>query len=342
MWDLVSLGELLIDFTPSGTSANGNPLFERNPGGGPGNMACAAAKLGARTAFIGQVGDDAFGRTLRDVVQKNGVDVSRLRLSPDYQTSLAFVHLDEHGDRSFSFYRRHGADTMLEAAPEDYALIDDCRAFFYSSVLMTAEPARTASFRLAEYAHRRGVTTVFDPNLRLNLWDSAAHARDCIPYGASTSPPKTLLDSAAHARDCILRAMPYADIVKVSEEELVFLTGENDLEKAAAALRNRFAMKALLVTLGPAGCIAYVGKDRYTQPAADVETIDTTGAGDSFTGGFLYCLLQGKADVTERTAAEIQDMLAFANAVGGLTTTQKGGIPALPSYNDVLNLLHRI
>ncbi len=319
MWDLVSLGELLIDFTPSGTSANGNPLFERNPGGGPGNMACAAAKLGARTAFIGQVGDDAFGRTLRDVVQKNGVDVSRLRLSPDYQTSLAFVHLDEHGDRSFSFYRRHGADTMLEAAPEDYALIDDCRAFFYSSVLMTAEPARTASFRLAEYAHRRGVTTVFDPNLRLNLWDSAAHARDCI-----------------------LRAMPYADIVKVSEEELVFLTGENDLEKAAAALRNRFAMKALLVTLGPAGCIAYVGKDRYTQPAADVETIDTTGAGDSFTGGFLYCLLQGKADVTERTAAEIQDMLAFANAVGGLTTTQKGGIPALPSYNDVLNLLHRI
>ena len=319
MWDLVSLGELLIDFTPSGTSANGNPLFERNPGGGPGNMACAAAKLGARTAFIGQVGDDAFGRTLRDVVQKNGVDVSRLRLSPDYQTSLAFVHLDEHGDRSFSFYRRHGADTMLEAAPEDYALIDDCRAFFYSSVLMTAEPARTASFRLAEYAHRRGVTTVFDPNLRLNLWDSAAHARDCI-----------------------LRAMPYADIVKVSEEELVFLTGENDLEKAAAALRNRFAMKALLVTLGPAGCIAYVGKDRYTQPAADVETIDTTGAGDSFTGGFLYCLLQGKADVTERTAAEIQDMLAFANAVGGLTTTQKGGIPALPSYNDALNLLHRI
>lgn len=319
MWDLVSLGELLIDFTPSGTSANGNPLFERNPGGGPGNMACAAAKLGARTAFIGQVGDDAFGRTLRDVVQKNGVDVSRLRLSPDYQTSLAFVHLDEHGDRSFSFYRRHGADTMLEAAPEDYALIDDCRAFFYSSVLMTAEPARTASFRLAEYAHRRGVTTVFDPNLRLNLWDSAAHARDCI-----------------------LRAMPYADIVKVSEEELVFLTGENDLEKAAAALRNRFAMKALLVTLGPAGCIAYVGKDRYTQPAADVETIDTTGAGDSFTGGFLYCLLQGKADVTERTAAEIQDMLAFANAVGGLTTTQKGGIPALPSYNDVLNLLHCI
>ena len=319
MWDLVSLGELLIDFTPSGTSANGNSLFERNPGGGSGNMACAAAKLGARTAFIGQVGDDAFGRTLRDVVQKNGVDVSRLRLSPDYQTSLAFVHLDEHGDRSFSFYRRHGADTMLEAAPEDYALIDDCRAFFYSSVLMTAEPARTASFRLAEYAHRRGVTTVFDPNLRLNLWDSAAHARDCI-----------------------LRAMPYADIVKVSEEELVFLTGENDLEKAAAALRNRFAMKALLVTLGPAGCIAYVGKDRYTQPAADVETIDTTGAGDSFTGGLLYCLLQGKADVTERTAAEIQDMLAFANAVGGLTTTQKGGIPALPSYNDVLNLLHRI
>lgn len=319
MWDLVSLGELLIDFTPSGTSANGNPLFERNPGGGPGNMACAAAKLGARTAFIGQVGDDAFGRTLREVVQKNGVDVSRLRLSPDYQTSLAFVHLDEHGDRSFSFYRRSGADTMLEAAPEDFALIDDCRAFFYSSVLMTAEPSRTTSFQLAEYAHRQGIITVFDPNLRLNLWDSAEHARDCI-----------------------LRAMPYADLVKVSEEELVFLTGESDLEKAAAALLNRFAMKALLLTLGPAGCIAYVGEDRYTQPAADVETIDTTGAGDSFTGGFLYCLLQGKADITERTPAEIQDMLAFANAVGGLTTTKKGGIPALPSYNDVLNLLHRI
>ena len=146
MRDLVSLGELLVDFTPVGESAAGNPVFERNPGGGPANLACAAARLGVNTAFIGQVGDDAFGRALKGILADSRVDVGRLRLSADYQTTLAFVHLDAGGERSFSFYRRQGADTMLVPEEADFALAADCRCFFYSSVLMTGGPPRPASF----------------------------------------------------------------------------------------------------------------------------------------------------------------------------------------------------
>lgn len=316
MVDLVSLGEVLIDFTPAGSSARGNPLFERNPGGGPANMACAVARLGGRVAFIGQVGNDVFGRSLKNILEGNGVDAARLRLSDAYQTTLAFVHLAEDGERSFSFYRRQGADTMLEPEPEDYATIEGARAFFFSSVLMTEGTSRRASFTLAAYAREKGVLTVFDPNLRLNLWESAEEARRVIR-----------------------EALSLADIVKVSEEELRFLTGAEELEEAARLLRTAYPMRALLVTLGREGCRAYIGARRFEAAGYPVDTVDTTGAGDSFTGGFLFCLLQGTRDITARTDVEIVDMLQFANAVGALTTTKKGGIPALPSYDVVLEFL---
>ncbi len=317
MVDLVSLGEVLIDFTPAGNSERDNPLFERNPGGGPANMACAVARLGGRVAFIGQVGNDVFGRSLKNILEENGVDAARLRLSDAYQTTLAFVHLAEDGERSFSFYRRQGADTMLEPGPADYALIEGARAFFFSSVLMTGGASRQASFSLAAHAREKGILTVFDPNLRLNLWESAEEARRVIR-----------------------EALSLADIVKVSEEELRFLTGEEELEAAAGMLRSAYPIKALLVTLGREGCRAYIGERRFEAAGYPVDTVDTTGAGDSFTGGFLFCLLQGTRDIAARTDAEILDMLQFANAVGALTTTKKGGIPALPSYNEVLEFLH--
>ena len=316
MVDLVSLGEVLIDFTPAGSSARGNPLFERNPGGGPANMACAVARLGGRVAFIGQVGNDVFGRSLKNILEGNGVDAARLRLSDAYQTTLAFVHLAEDGERSFSFYRRQGADTMLEPEPEDYATIEGARAFFFSSVLMTEGTSRRASVTLAAYAREKGVLTVFAPNLRLNLWESAEEARRVIR-----------------------EALSLADIVKVSEEELRFLTGAEELEEAARLLRTAYPMRALLVTLGREGCRAYIGARRFEAAGYPVDTVDTTGAGDSFTGGFLFCLLQGTRDITARTDVEIVDMLQFANAVGALTTTKKGGIPALPSYDVVLEFL---
>ena len=318
MRDLVSLGELLVDFTPVGESAAGNPVFERNPGGGPANLACAAARLGVNTAFIGQVGDDAFGRALKGILADSRVDVGRLRLSADYQTTLAFVHLDAGGERSFSFYRRQGADTMLVPEEADFALAADCRCFFYSSVLMTGGPSRQASFQLASHARERGAATVYDPNLRLNLWDSPEEARSVI-----------------------LSAMQWADIVKVSEEELVFLTGESDLDKAARQLKAAYGVKALLATLGAKGCFALVNGERIGVPGFAVETVDTTAAGDSFTGGFLYGLLQGCTPIEERSADQIRDMLTFANAVGALTTTRKGAISALPSYGEVLEFLQQ-
>lgn len=316
MWDLVSLGELLVDFTPMGVSTAGNPVFERNPGGGPANLACAAAKLGVRTAFIGQVGDDAFGRALRDIVGANQVDVDRLRLSKDYQTTLAFVHLAHDGDRSFSFYRRQGADTMLTPEDADFDLVANSRCFFYSSVLMTGGTSRESSFRLATHARGKGVTTVYDPNLRLNLWEDVNEARQVI-----------------------LHAMQWANIVKVSEEELTFLTGKDDMDAGAGTLLTRFGMDALLVTLGPRGCLAFVGGRRLDLPGFSVDTVDTTAAGDSFTGGFLYCLLQENTPITDRTTEKLREMLTFANAVGALTTTKKGAISALPSHEDILEFL---
>lgn len=316
MWDLVSLGELLVDFTPAGTSEKGNPLFERNPGGGPANLACAAARLGVKTAFIGQVGDDTFGRALRDIVRDNQVDVTRLRLTERYQTSLSFVHLAADGDRSFSFYRRQGADTMLTPETEDFEMVANTRCFFYSSVLMTGGDSRQASFRLAAHARQAGAVTVYDPNLRLNLWASAEEAREVI-----------------------LHAMQWAAVVKVSEEELTFLTGETEWEQGAAKLRETFGMDALLVTLGAEGCLAYIGEHRLELPGFPVRTVDTTAAGDSFTGGFLYGLLGDKTPLMQRPPAQLREMLAFANAVGALTTTKKGAISALPSLDEVRRFL---
>lgn len=319
MADLVSLGELLIDFTPCGKSENGSPLFERNPGGGPANMACAAAKLGADTAFLGKVGDDAFGRALRGILRDNGVNTDGLRMDKEHPTTLAFVHLNEAGDRSFSFYRHGGADTMLTPEELDRQAIEGARIFFFSSVLMAEGPSREASLAAAELARRAGATVAFDPNLRLSLWPDEGEAKEWI-----------------------LRAAPYTDILKVSQEELAFLTGETEPERGARLLAERFGCRVVLATLGPEGCYAYAGGGRGL-PGVSVrvggfpaKTIDTTGAGDAFTGGFLSRLLRrdGDAGVYVKDGAALQADVRFANAVGSLTTTKKGGIPALPTLAE--------
>lgn len=320
MADLVSLGELLIDFTPRGVSENGNPLFERNPGGGPANLACAAAKLGADTAFLGKVGDDVFGRALRGILRDNGVDVSGLRLSPEHPTTLAFVHLAEDGDRSFSFYRHGGADTMLTPEELDKQAIETARVFFFSSVLMAEGPSRETSFAAAKLAKGAGATVVFDPNLRLNLW---ADPED--------------------AKSCILQGIRYADILKVSEEEMTFLTGETEPEAGARRLAEEFGLKIVLLTLGAKGCLAYAAGQQMGEALLlrvggfPADTIDTTGAGDSFTGGFISRLLKrgGNAGVYACDPEAFREDVRFANAVGSLTTTKKGGIPALPTLREV-------
>lgn len=324
---LVSLGELLVDFTPAGMSAGGNPLFERNAGGGPANLACAAARLGADVAFVGKVGDDVFGRALRDVLADNGVDTAGLVLSRKYKTTLAFVHLDERGDRSFSFYRRNGADTMLlpEDLPRD--LLRAARVFFFSSVMMSEGPSRETGFLAAEEAKKAGATVAFDPNFRFNLWESKAAAKECA-----------------------LRALTLADMVKISEEELLFLTGEKDVETGSRRLAGEYALKVVLATLGPRGCVATAfsaGGVPCAQasiggfPAA---TIDTTGAGDAFTGGFLARLLARGGDLSIYAAdpAALLSDARFANAVGSLTTTRRGGIPALPTEEETESYLREV
>lgn len=316
MFDVTVLGELLIDFTPCAVSEKGNPLFEQNPGGGPANLACTVAKLGRKVAFVGKVGQDFFGDFLKQSLRRCAVNTDALIQDKEHKTTLAFVHLDETGDRSFSFYRKNGADTLLEyqEIPETY--LKDCRYFFFSSVLMAEGSSRKTSFQAVQQAKANGVPLVFDPNLRLNLWDDAKEAETYIR-----------------------QALALADIVKLSGEELEFLTGSVNYEEASAQLMQEFPLKALLVTLGKDGCFARTAKTNVFVPGFSVNTVDTTAAGDSFTGGFLRELLRRQKPVTEYSTPELQEAVRFANAVGALTTTKTGGIPALPSLEEVHKLL---
>lgn len=318
MFDVVSLGELLIDFTPRGSSAAHNPMFEQNPGGGPANLACAVSKLGNSVSFISKVGKDFFGDFLKSTMVQNHVDVTNLLQDEQYKTTLAFVHLDEDGDRSFSFYRRHGADTMLRLAEIDPALLGNCQYFFFSSVLMAEGDSRETSFQAADYVKSKKIPVVFDPNLRLNLWDSAEEAKACI-----------------------CRALELADLVKISEEELLFLTGEADWEKATALLMNRYPLSAVFATLGAKGCFARTRGCTAFHPGFSVQTVDTTAAGDSFTGGLLHRLLEHGGDISRYTGEELGEVIRFANAVGALTTTKPGAISALPALAEVEALLSR-
>ena len=229
MFDIVALGESLIDFTPSGENSQGMALFARNPGGAPANVLAMAAKLGGKTAFIGKVGDDAFGAFLKKTMEDAGVDVRGLRMTREYPTTLAFVQLTPEGDRSFTFYRKPSADVMLAPAEVDRALLRDCRIFHFGSVSLTDEPCRTATLEAAREAKAAGAMISYDPNYRPFLWDSAERAREAL-----------------------LAALPLADIVKVSEEEMELLTGEVQLAAGADAVAARGAA-LVLVTLGPRG-----------------------------------------------------------------------------------------
>ncbi|MCI8623055.1 MAG: carbohydrate kinase [Provencibacterium sp.] len=312
MFDVVALGESLIDFTPNGTNEQGMQLFACNPGGAPANVLAMNAKLGGRTAFIGMVGDDAFGAFLQKTMEEAGIDVQGLRKTRDYPTTLAFVQLTPEGDRSFSFYRKPGADVMLTAAEVDPALLQNCRVFHFGSVSLTDEPSRTATLEAARAAKRAGALISYDPNYRPLLWDSPAHAKEELSA-----------------------ALPLADLIKVSEEEMVLLTGETQLEAGAAALSAHGAA-LVLVTLGPKGAYYRAQTGSGLLPAFDVDTVDTTGAGDAFLGALLFCLSgKTRAEIEAVSQADWQRIVAFANAAGSLTTAAKGAIPAMPTHEQI-------
>ncbi|WP_223589383.1 PfkB family carbohydrate kinase [Neobacillus bataviensis] len=319
MFDVTALGEVLIDFTPSGHSQKGHVLFETNPGGAPANVLVALSRLNMKTAFIGKVGRDQFGHMLKGVLEEQKINTSNLLFSETVNTTLAFVHLDEKGDRSFSFYRNPGADIMLEKAEIHEDSIKQSRIFHFGSLSLTNEPAATATFTALEYAKKHKVTISYDPNLRIPLWRS--------------------LDEAKRQ---ILKGFEYADIVKISEEELEFLTGYRDVLKGTEVLQKQFGTAIIFVTLGPEGCFyrsqtAYGSKEGY-----QVNVVDTTGAGDAFVGGVLYQILEMNKSLDCLTAADFEKIVTFGNATGALTTEGKGGIPSIPTKDQVEEFLKRI
>lgn len=306
---VVSFGELLIDFIAleSGVTVGEASGFIKAPGGAPANVAVAVARLGRPAAFLGQVGDDPFGHFLAGVLASNGVDVSGLRLSSAARTALAFVSLAADGDRSFVFYRHPSADMLMR--PEDVALavVDRYAAFHFGSITMIGEPSRAATLRAVGHALSAGKLVSYDPNLRLALWPDAAAARAGM-----------------------LAGLDYAHVVKVSEEEVDFMVPG---QGARALWRDH--TRLIVVTRGADGARLFTRDAEYSAPGYRVAPVDTTGAGDSFVAGLLVGLLDHPDDYTE----QLTDLLRFANAVGALTTTKKGAIPALPTEAEARALM---
>ena len=315
MYDVVALGELLIDFTPSGSTERGNQLFEQNPGGAPANVLAAISKLGKKGAFIGMVGQDQFGSFLRKVLAEHRIEISGLKFSQTHPTTLAFVHLDQAGDRSFSFYRNPGADMMLTSEDIDYDLIKKAKVFHFGSVSMSKEPARRATLAAAKFAKEKDLLVSYDPNYRPPLWENLDEAKTVIKTG-----------------------LPYTDILKVSHEELELITDTSDLQEGTAALYD-YGIQVVLVTLGPEGCFYRYPGGIGKMATYPVQVVDTTGAGDAFLGGVLYWFseltLQG---ISKLPQGEFEKVINFANGMGALSTTKKGGLPALPNLEEV-NLL---
>jgi fructokinase len=312
MYDVTALGELLIDFTPSGVNDQGVALFGRNPGGAPANVLAMINKLGGKTAFIGKVGADPFGGFLEKTLSGAGIDTSGLIQDPAYLTTLAFVQLSESGDRSFSFYRRQGADLMLTWQEIKCRLIDNAKIFHFGSVSLSGQPCRDTVHEAARYAQSKGRIISYDPNYRPLLWQSETEAKTEIA-----------------------KLLGFSDILKVSEEEMVLLTGETDLEKGAALLAQN-GPAIVLVSLGAKGayfrCAHGAGR-RFTY---DVKTVDTTGAGDAFLGAVLYRLRdKNREELKAVSTGELEDIVDFANAAGSLTTAKRGAIPALPAPAEI-------
>ena len=314
-YDVTALGELLIDFTQNGNSEQGNLLFEANPGGAPCNVLAMLAKLGYRSAFIGKVGDDAFGRQLGETVEKAGISVKGLQYDPDVNTTLAFVHTFADGDRDFSFYREHGADTMLQEEEVPKELIEESRIFHFGSLSLTDEPSALATKRAVAYAKEAGALISFDPNLRPPLWNSMEAAKEAIWYGIEN-----------------------CDILKIADNEIQWLTGKQDYDEGVAVLRKRTHANLINVTLGKEGGIAYYQDQKvFGRPFANDKVVDTTGAGDTFCGCVLaYVLAHGLESLKEE---QLLEMLLFANAAASLVTTRKGAIRSMPIRQEVEALL---
>ena len=310
MIDITTIGEILIDLTQSGRTEQGIPRFDANPGGAPANLAVAAARLGARTAFIGRVGNDSFGDYLKRCLAENGVDVRGMSVDEKARTTLAVVALDERGERTFSFYRDPSADVNLSMDHVPMELLGGTKVLHFGSVSLTAEPARTATLEAAKTAKASGAYVSYDPNYRASLWpDEETAVRNM------TEP------------------LSMVDILKVSDEELPLLTGCTDLEKGSARLAEK-GVRLVLVTLGAHG--AFYRFDGHTGHVPGVPCVvgDTNGSGDTFFGAALSQLVKLDS-LGQLTVPELERILAFANKAASITTSRHGAIPAMPTLQEV-------
>ena len=316
-FDVCALGELLIDFTGNGISSQGNPIMEANPGGAPCNVLAMLNKLGYKTAFIGKIGDDIFGRQLKKVVEEAGINTDCLVTDKVVHTTLAFVITLPGGDREFSFYRNPGADMMLSESDVDEQLIADSRIFHFGSLSMTGEICEAATKKAVKAAKKAGLVISFDPNLRESLWESLDFAREKIEYGISQ-----------------------CDILKISDNEIQWFTGEQDFDRAVEKLRSRFGnIKLLLLSLGKKGSRAYSGENSAFAPIAPANTIETTGAGDTFCGAILSKVLE--YGLREYSNQELFDMLIYANAAAAIVTERRGALKVMPRPEEIIDRIGR-
>lgn len=315
-YDIVALGELLIDFTMVGLSEQYNPIFEANPGGAPCNVLAMMNNLGKKTAFIGKVGKDYFGKQLRTELEELGIDISYLYMDDEINTTLALVHTAADGDRDFSFYRNPGADMMLTETEIPDEIFHETGIFHFGTLSMTHETVRAATKKALSLAKENGVRISFDPNLRPPLWSSLDLAKEQVLYG-----------------------LEYCDILKISDNEIQWLTGLKSFDAGVKWIQERYPnISLILLTLGKEGSRAYhrnfvVKAQGFLQK----NTTDTTGAGDVFCGSMLYAL--GDKSLYTLTGEETKKMLTFANAAASIITTRKGALKVTPSIEEINKLL---
>lgn len=315
-YDVIALGELLIDFTMNGQSEQGNNMFEACPGGAPCNVLALLNKRGKKTAFIGKVGKDQFGALLRDTITEAGIDASNLMVDENVNTTLAFVHTFPDGDREFSFYRNPGADMMLTADEVNPEVVKDTKVFHFGTLSMTHEGVREATKKAVETAKANGCLVSFDPNLRPPLWSSLDLAKEQMEYGFGK-----------------------CDILKISDNEIQFVSGKEDYDEGIAYLQETYNIPLILLTMGKDGSRAYYKGMRVERPGFSVKAIETTGAGDTFCGSSLNYLVDH--DFENLTEEQLGEMLTFANAAAALVTTKKGAIKAMPVKEEVLELIQK-
>ncbi len=316
-YDVIALGELLIDFTDNGVSAQGNTIFEANPGGAPCNVLAMLNRLNHKTAFIGKVGKDIFGDKLKKTLEEIKIDTSNLLVDQNARTTLAFVQTFADGDRDFSFYRNPGADMLLREDELDESMLQSTRIFHFGTLSMTHEEVRKATKKAIQIAKKSGALISFDPNLREPLWNSLDEAKEQVLYGIGQ-----------------------CDILKISDNEIQWLTGETDFTKGVEKIRTINNIPLILVSMGKEGSRAYY-KDSYVEvkPFLQENTIETTGAGDTFGGCILHFILENGLD--NLNEEDLRKMLAFANAAASIITTRKGALRVMPEREEVESLIQK-